>query len=408
MAENPAARTFTEPYTTASEVWDLEGQNSVDLLELCGVLWARRLAIAKVAAAVTVLSVITAFVLPVRYTSMASFVPPTNSTGSSMAAALSGQLSLLGAGDLLGGSKATGDLYAGILKSRSVTGEIVQRFNLMSVYRLSKESKAEKELEDNTSVTVDSKSTIVTISVTDKNPERARSIANAYLDVLRSTDGRLALGQSSQRRLFFQEQLAKEKDSLEDAEVELKKTEEKTGLIAPAGQTESEIRTIASTQAQLAGRQVELAALRQSATEQNPNLIRLESEIRDLQSQLASLQNGNGHVNAAAIPTAKVPQLKLDYLRKEREVKYHEALFEILAKQYETARLEEARDAPVLRVLDQASYPDMKSSPKRGLIILGGIIGGVILGCVWELSWSGVHKIYTSLKPQTDRARVTS
>lgn len=398
MAENEG-RTLSEPYATAWDLGDPDGQNSVDLLEVLRTLWAGRGLVAKIAGAITVLSVIAAFVLPVRYTSMASFIPPSSSsTGGSMAAALAGQLSLLGAGDLLGGSKASGDLYAGVLKSRSVTGEIVQRFNLMSVYDVNRVSKAEKKLEDNTSVKVDSKSTIVTIGVTDRSPARARDIANAYLDILRSTNGRLALGQSSQRRLFFQEQLAKEKDNLEDAEVELKKTEEQTGLIAPAGQTESEIRTIADTQAQLAARQVELAALRQSATEQNPNVIRLNSEIQDLQSQLVALQNGKGRTNAAAIPTAKVPQLKLDYVRKEREVKYHEALFEILSKQYEAARLDEARDAPVLQVLDPASYPDMKSEPKRLFIIAGGLLGGIILGCSYVLSRTKVRGLWISIR----------
>lgn len=379
-------RTLAEPYTTDWDLGDSDGQNSIDLLEVSKTLWANWRLVAKITIAVVILSVITAFVLPVRYTSEASFIPPSNSTsGGSMAAALAGQLSLLGAGDLLGGGKASGDLYAGVLKSRSVTSEIVQRFDLMHVYDVRKESKAERKLENNTSVKVDSKSTIVTIGVTDKSPARARDIANAYLDILRSTNGRLALSQSSQRRLFFQEQLAKEKDNLEDAEVELKKTEEQTGLIAPAGQTEAEIRTIADTQAQLAARQVELAALRQSATEENPNVVRLNSEIQDLQAQLTALQNGKGRRNAAAIPTAKVPQLQLDYIRKEREVKYHEALFEILSKQYEAARLDEARDAPVLQVLDPASYPDSKSEPKRLFIILGGFFLGLILGCTYAL-----------------------
>jgi uncharacterized protein involved in exopolysaccharide biosynthesis len=401
MAENEG-RTLTEPYATAWDLGDPDDQNSIDLLEVLRTLWASRLLVAEIAGAITILSVIMAFVLPMRYTSTASFIPPSSSsTGGSMAAALAGQLSLLGAGDLLGGGKASGDLYVGVLKSRSVTGEIVQRFDLMRVYDVDRESKAEKKLEDNTSVKADSKSTIVTIGVTDKSPARARGIADAYLDILRSTNGRLALGQSSQRRLFFQEQLEKEKDNLEDAEVELKKTEERTGLIAPLGQTESEIRTIADTQAQLAARQVELAALRQSATEQNPNLIRLNSEIQDLQSQLAALQSGKGRTNAAAIPTARVPQLKLDYVRKEREVKYHETLFEILSKQYEAARLDEARDAPVLQVLDPASYPDTKSEPKRLFIIAGGLLSGIIFGCTYALGRTNVRNLWTSIRSRS-------
>jgi len=398
MAEKDG-RTLTEPYTTAWDVTDSDGERSVDLIEVLRTLWAGRRVVAKVTGAVTVLSLITAFVLPVRYTSTASFIPPSNSNaGGSMAAAIAGQLSLFGAGDLLGGGKSSADLYAGILRSRSIADDIVKRFDLMRVYGVSKESQAEKRLEDNTAVKVDSKSTIVTISVTDKSPARARDIANAYLDVLRSTNGRLALSQSSQRRLFFQEQLAKEKDNLEDAEVELKKTEEQTGLIAPAGQTESEIRTIADTQAQLAARQVELAALLQSSTEQNPNVIRLNSEIQNLQSQLANLENGKGRGNAAAIPTAKVPQLELDYVRKEREVKYHEALFEILAKQYEAARLDEARDAPVLQVLDPASFPDSKSEPRRLYIVVGGLFVGLIFSCAYVLSRTQLGYVFTSLR----------
>ena len=194
----------------------------------------------------------------------------------------------------------------------------------------------------------------------------------------------MALSQSSQRRLFFGEQLAKEKDDLEDAEVELKKTEEQSGLIAPTGQTEAEITTIAETQAQIAVREVQLAALRQSATEQNPEMIRLRSEIDDLQGQLLRLQKGGGN-RSGAIPTAKVPELQLDYVRKDREVKYHEALFDMLSRQYEAARLDEARDAPVLQVLDPASYPDMKSAPKRLYYMLGGLLFGLIASCFWVL-----------------------
>jgi capsule polysaccharide export protein KpsE/RkpR len=206
------------------------------------------------------------------------------------------------------------------------------------------------------------------------------------MDALRETNGRLALSQSSQRRLFFGQQLAKEKDDLEDAEVELKKTEEQSGLIAPSGQTETEIRTIAETQAAVALREVQLAALRDSATEQNPEVIRLKSEVADLQGQLARLQSGSSKGSLAAIPTSEVPELQLEYVRKEREVKYHEELFDMLSRQYEAARLDEARDAPVLQVLDPASYPDTKSSPKRSYYMLGGLLSGWIASSTWVLT----------------------
>jgi uncharacterized protein involved in exopolysaccharide biosynthesis len=297
----------------------------------------------------------------------------------------------------MGGIKSPSDLYVGILKSRSVGSKLVKRFDLKSVYRVKKESEAEKRLASNSDFDIGIKDSIVTISVTDKSPTRAQDMANAYLDVLRDTNGRLALSESSQRRLFFGQQLAKEKDDLADAEVELKKTQETSGLIAPAGQTVSEIQIIAETRAQLAMRQVELSALRQSATEQNPQLIRLQSEIKDLEGQLSRLHTGTGKSGGGAIPTSKFPALALDYVRKSREVKYHELLFEMLSKQYEAARIDEAREAPLLQVLDIASYPDAKSFPPRMLMMLGGLILGCLAGSGWVLMQARFTMFFASL-----------
>ena len=142
---------------------------------------------------------------------------------------------------------------------------------------------------------------------------------------------------------------------------------------------------------------VQLAALRDSATEQNPEVIRLRSEIDDLQGQLARLQRGSGKESTAAIPTSMVPGLELEFVRKEREVKYHEALFDMLSRQYEAARLDEARDAPVVQVLDPASYPDIKSSPKRSYYMIGGLVFGFFGSCAWVLTRDRLHELRTSL-----------
>jgi uncharacterized protein involved in exopolysaccharide biosynthesis len=374
-----------------------EQEDPVNLLEVFKRLYRERRTIFAITFGTFVVSTVIAFLLPFRYTSTVSFIPPNLNNSSSMASALAGQLSAFGAGELIGGAKAPGDLYAGILKSRSIASELIKRFDLMNVYHVKKESQAEKTLNASTLVSVDLKSSIVSVDVTAKSPELARDLANAYMDALRETNGRLALSQSSQRRLFFEQQLAKEKDDLEDAEVDLKRTEEQSGLIAPAGQTESEIKTIADTQAQIAVRQVQLAALRQSSTEENPDVIRLRSEIEDLQNQLSRLQRGSSSGSITAIPASKVPELQLDYVRKEREVKYHEALFDMLSRQYEAARLDEARDAPVLQVLDSASYPDMKSSPKRSYIMLGGLILGFLASSFWVLSREPLKALRASI-----------
>ena len=376
-------------------------EQSIDLGSVLRTLYRGRKTLIIVVAVSLVLALAADFLIPPGYTSTASFIPP-NATGSSGAAALAGQLSQLsglGAGVLGGAVKSSSDLYVGILKSHSIASEIVQRFELKRVYKAKRESQAEGDLASNSKFEVGTKDPIVTISVSDRNPTRAHDLANAYLDALKEKNGELALTESSQRRLFFGQQLAREKDDLEDAEVALKEMEEKTGLIAPVGQTSAELQAIAQTRAQIAVRQVELSALRQSSTEENPDVIRLQSEIADLQSQLAKLQTGNNNKRlSGALPTSKVPELQLDYVRKEREVKYHELLFEMLAKQYEVARLDEARNAPLVQVLDPASYPDSKSSPPRKLIVVGGFILGCMIGAAWVLVRERLPLIRASLK----------
>ena len=353
----------------------------VDLVAVFATLKAGRRFIFITAFACFCVAALVAFLLPNLYSSAASFIPPSTSTSS--AAAIASQLSSLGASSLLGGVKSSGDLYAGILRSRSIGTELVDRFDLKKVYRAKYEIDAIKHLASSTAIEVGVKDPIVTITVTDRSQTRARDMANAYLNALVETNGRLALTESSQRRLFFDRQLASEKNALADAEVDLKKTEEQSGLIAPGGQTTVQIQTIAQTRAQIAARQVELAGLRQSLADQNPSVIQLSSEIADLQGQLARLQKGSGTDESGSIPVSKVPELQLDFVRKEREVKYHTALFDILAKQDEAARLDEAREAPLLQILDSASYPEEKSSPHRTLIALGGLLIGGLLGCAW-------------------------
>ena len=362
-----------------------DDEHSVDLVEMVRTLQRGAVRILAITGTGLVLSLFVSCVLPTRYTSTASFIPPNITSGAAAATALAGQLAPLGGSDLLGLGKNSSDLYAGILKSRSIARYLVARFNLTQVYGVKKESQAEERVQGATTIIPDAKSSIVALSFSAGNPRLAHDVAIGYMDALRETNGRLALSQASQRRAFFEEQLTTEKDNLANAEVELKKTQESSGLIAPAGQTEVEIRTIAEIQAQIAARQVELAALRQSATDQNPQVIRIRSEIEDLQLQLQRMQKGTTQQSSISIPTSRVPQVQLEYVRKLRDVKYHETLFEMLAKQYEAARLDEAREAPVVQILDEPSYPDTRSFPKRSYFAAAGLITGLLAGCGWVL-----------------------
>jgi tyrosine-protein kinase Etk/Wzc len=220
---------------------------------------------------------------------------------------------------------------------------------------------------------------------------------------LSEQNGRLALTEASQRRLFFEQQLEREKDALADAEVELKKTEEQTGLMSPGGQAQMEIESIAQVRAQISSREIELGALKQAATDQNPEVVRLQTQIDGLKQQMQKLESGSevrqtGNVLPAA---ANVPQLALEYVRKEREVKYREILFGLIAKQYESARLDESREAPVLQIVDRAVVPDRKSGPQRTLILLASCLFGALAGAGWVIAKDFVGKL------QQDPVRAT-
>ena len=332
---------------------------------------------------VLTIAAVIAFSLPPSYTASASFVPPEANGGLPSTAAISGQLSALGAGSLLG-SKNQGDLYVGILKSHLIARTLIQRFHLENVYRVKGESQAEKMLHKNSSFETDAKDPLVTIEVVDKNPQRARDLANAYLQALQAASTSLALTESSERRLFYEQRVDKEKEDLANAEIALKQNEEQTGLIALAGQTAVEIQTIAQLRAQITSRQVSIAALLQDETEENPDVLRLRNEIASLQTQLEQLENGRKEGGFDQFSTAQVPALQLEYVREAREVKYHEALFAMLSKQYEAARLDEAKESP-LGVLDRATVPDTKSGPHRSIILAYGFLAGSVGGLVWVL-----------------------
>ncbi|MFT4114377.1 GumC family protein [Silvibacterium sp.] len=338
------------------------------------------------------------FLIKPYFTATASFVPPTGNMGSGATAMLS-QLSSMSSGlgsGLLGGVKSNADLYSGILKSRTVAQKLIDHFQLMSVYRVNKESLAEKVLASKTQVVIGTKDGIVTVKVTDRDPVRARDMANFYLDALRETSYGMAFSQQSQQRLFYEDRLRREKDALSDAEVALKENEEKSGLVAPVGQTGLQLQEIAQLRAQAAEKETELASLRQSEAEENPDITRLKGALNSLHAQISQMESGTGALKNESFSNAQVPALMLDYVRLERDVKYHETLFEIIAKQYEASRLNEADDPP-LQILDHAVTPDMKAGPHHGLIgAIGFLLGGIFF-CLWtilqatrrgEIDWS--------------------
>jgi tyrosine-protein kinase Etk/Wzc len=398
----PEISTQAETKTVVME--SVSEELEIDVLEVMTLLLRGKKTILKF---VLVAFALTAFVVYVvmkpTYTAEATFLPPQSAPGSAITQ-LASQLGSLGAvGALTGGVKSPGDVYVGILKSRTIAEALIKRFDLQKVYKTKRFSDTAQALKVRSMFAVGTKDTLITISVDDHDPKRAADLANGYLDALYQQNSRLALTEASQRRLFFEQQLVREKDALADAEVDLKKTEEQTGLISLSGQAQVEIDSIAQTRAQISSREIELGALKQAATGQNPEVIRLQTQIDGLEQQLQRLENGaEAQHNINVLPaTAKVPALALEYVRKQREVKYRELLFELIAKQYESARLDESREAPVLQVVDRAVVPDKKSGIPRTLILLASCLLGALAGASWIIGKDFLEKL------QQDPARAT-
>jgi uncharacterized protein involved in exopolysaccharide biosynthesis len=361
-------------------------EDEIDLVGLVALLLRGKKTILRFMLVSAILTAIVVYlVMKPTYTGEAVFLPPQNAPGSGMSQ-LASQLGSLGALGGFAGLKNSGDVYLGILGSRTIADGMIERFDLQKVYKAKRLSDAEKRLKRNSKFVL-GKDTLITISVEDHDPKRAADLANGYLDSLRMQNGRLALTEASQRRLFFEQQLEREKDSLADAEVDLKKTEENTGLIIPNSQAEVQIEEMSQIRAQIASHQVELAALRQGATDQNPQVVLLQTQIAGLQQELQKLQSdpSQRQPGSVQLSTAKVPELALEYVRKQREVKYQEVLFQLIARQYEAARLDESREAPLLQVVDRATVPDRKSGLPRTLLLLAGFILGAFAGASWVI-----------------------
>lgn len=369
-----------------------EDEDSVNLLDLALVLAARKRFIILCSLVAAILTAIVVLIIPVTFTATTTILPPRQEANPTVAllGQLGGLASLGGGGGAAGalGLKNPDDLYVGLLQSVGVMDGIVRRFDLMKVYKAKRMVDARKRLKGSTKI-VSEKSSIITISVEDHDAKRAAALANAYVDQLHDLMSHLAVTSATQRRMFFEQQVDQQKEKLANAEVALEKIEMKTGIIQPQGQAQAVIVTIMQLRAQIAAREVELESLRTSATDQNPEVITLQSEIAGLRTQLADFEKG--HPQSASMagnvltPTSQVPAASLEYLRGMREVRYQETLFEFMVRQYEMAKVDEAKQGQMVQVVDSASVPERRSWPPRTLLTLLAFILAAMLASSWVI-----------------------
>lgn len=370
-------------------------ENSVGVLDITVVIARHWRHIAFITLAALLLGVMFALMLKNVYTAKAIILPPQQQQSSiaSMLGAF-GSLASLGGGGASSLLKNPADMYIGILKSETISNQVIQQFQLQRVYQTKTLDDTRRILEKHTDFD-SAKDGLIHISVTDHSAQRASDIANGYIDALYRMNSSLALTDASQRRMFFGQQVDAEKVALNKAEDEFAATQLKTGLLEVNGQSALLMRTIAEVQAQIYADQVGLEGLLTSSTEQNPDVHRLRQEIVALQGQLNQLQDSQKKLGPGDIevPAGHLPEEAIEYARRMRDVKYHETLFELLSKQYEAARIDEAKAAPLIQVVDRAIPPQKKSGPWRALIVLGFGIGGFFLACVWALASNAAKRM---------------
>jgi tyrosine-protein kinase Etk/Wzc len=336
----------------------------------------RRKLVAVEAAALIVIASMTAILLPNLYTATVAIMPP---QGGSSSAAMLAQLGNLGALASMGGGgigvKNPNDMQVALLKSRTTEYAVVERFQLQAEYHKRYVSSARARWEKMTSIDSGLKDGLIRLSVTDRDPRRAAELANGWVEEYQHVTAKLALTEAAQRRMFFEREVNGERDELERAEDNLKNTEDRTGVLELDGQSRALIASAALLRAQVAAKQVEIRAMREFATSENPDMARAEQELSGMEGQLAAMDVDSDHSTGDLIaPKGKVTQTGLEFARALREEKFHEAMYELLTRQYEVARVDEARQGSIVQVVDPAIPPDRPGSHYRLWIFFAGLV----------------------------------
>jgi uncharacterized protein involved in exopolysaccharide biosynthesis len=382
-------------------------------------LWERRRFVLRASAVGLLASTLVAFLIPKSYTSTAQLMPPDTQSTSAlamMAAKASGGLGAV-ADDLLG-VKSSGALFVGVLRSQTAEDRLVQQLDLRKVYGKRLVTDARAKLDENTTISEDRKSGIVSIRVTDHNPQRAAALANAYVDQLNSLVAELSTSSAHRERVFLGERLKVAKLELDDASNQLAQFSSKNNTLDIQEEGKAMLDAVGMIAGELIATQSQLQGLRQIYTDSNSRVRSMNARVAELRRQLEKLGGTQGNAaknrqsstlariqavdpplgqaddpaadpppeqpSAMPYPTIRnLPLLGVKYADYYRRAKIQETVFELLTQQYELAKVEEAKETPSVKVLDPARIPEKKSFPPRLLIMFLGTLMAVGLAIVW-------------------------
>ncbi len=355
--------------------------NEISVVDLLIILLKRKKLIVGLPLASAAIAAAVSFALPNIYRGTTTLLPPQQSQ--SGATALLSQLGgMAGMAAGAAGIKNPSDLYIGMLKSRTLENKLVEKFDLKKVYETDSQEKARRKLEESTTIN-SGKDGLITIDVEDKDGTRAAALANSYVAELMQLTKVMAVTEAGQRRIFYERQLEQAKDNLAKAEGALKGGLDAHGVISVDTESQAVLQTIGRLRAQASAKEIQLSSMRAFITPNNPEFKRVEEELRSARAELAKLENGRGEESDSTPAVAGDKQSGMANIKLLRDVKYYQMLYELLAKQYEVARLDEAKDPAVIQVLDPAVEPEFRFKPHRLLIILLASLGGLFVATFW-------------------------
>jgi uncharacterized protein involved in exopolysaccharide biosynthesis len=335
-----------------------------------------------------------------KYESTVQIMPP-DSAGSGLAAlalpTLSKMPGLAGLASELLGSRNSTALFMKVLESRTVQDDLITRFDLRSHYKKKYWSDTRDKLQSRTTVSEDKKSGVLTLEVKDRDPQFAQALAAAYADELDKVVTKVSTSAAGRERRFIEQRLAEERQVLDDAERQFSRFASKTMTLDIPQQTRVTVEAAAKLQGELIAARTELEGLQQIYAPENSRIKVAQARVGELERALGRINAGPVETGGAQDPTNPYPSVKnlpvlgVQWVDLYRNTKLHETVFELLTQQYELAKIQEAREIPTVKVLDSASLPE-KRHPRPWVVILFGVMGGCILGClhVWcRDSWEG-------------------
>ena len=360
-------------------------------------LWERRLLLARAAAIGLVLATIIAFVIPKEYKSTVQLMPPdsrslSNAGSLAMAAGVGIPAALSGVAGGLLGTKSAGSAFVGILNSRTVQDDLINRFDLLHVYHLKLYLDARKKLAGRTSIDEDKKTGNIIITVVDNDPHRARDLAAAYVEELDRLVAKLSTSSAHRERVFLEERLKTVKEDLDSATRELGQFSSRNATFDAQTQQRSMLEAAAKLQGELTAAESQLRGLEAIYSNDNVRVRSLRARTEELRRQLGKL-SGTGNENGSELGSGqlypsvrKLPMLGAAYGDLYRRVKLQETVFDILTKQYEISKVEEAKEIPTVKVLDPADLAEKKSFPPRLLIMVAGMLFAIASAAVWVVA----------------------